>query len=106
MIASGEALVVPDRLQIVLGVSVRREQPGDALAGLSAASDALAVVLDEAGVADTDRRTSELSLHPDPQRDDRPSHWASSSTTVLLADFAAAAALVGRAGQAVGDALI
>lgn len=106
MPATGESAVVPDRLEIVLGISLARLLPGEALAELSTRLNALGGVLEEFAVPVGDRRTSELSLKLERTKEQDLLHRASSSVTVTMANFDAAADLVAAAGEAVSDGLI
>jgi hypothetical protein len=107
--SAGQVRVKPDRLQVVLGVSLARSDPGEALAALSERLNLLAETLDQAGVPALDRRTTDLSLQPEWNRrgegEGAGEHRGSASITVTVADFALASRLVADAGGAIGDSL-
>lgn len=64
---AGEGTVdaVPDVMRLSAGVEVRRASAAEAFAEVRAASSRLAGVLRQAGVAEEDLRTTELSLGPE-----------------------------------------
>ncbi|MGW0803112.1 SIMPL domain-containing protein [Nonomuraea sp. NPDC002799] len=65
VIGEGAVLAAPDTLRLHAGVEVRRPSAADSFAAVRAAAARLGAALRQAGVAEQDVRTTELSLGPE-----------------------------------------
>ena len=106
--AVGRATATPDAVVVGLGVEVSAPTPGEALRRAGEQATALVGLLGREGVAEADRRTTGLSVHPAyDHRTGQPSgeHRAAYGRQATVADLDAAGRLVQAAAEAVGDAL-
>lgn len=104
----GQVEAAPDRLGLRLALATDAETPGAALRALGERQAALLALLDERGVAATDRRTDTITVRPDHDpTTGRPSgrHHAETVLTVRLGDLEAVGDLLDVAGQRLGAAL-
>ena len=60
----GRIAATPDMAELTIGVAREARRPDDALDGVAEGAAAVLALLDEAGIAPADRRTSALSLQP------------------------------------------
>lgn len=103
--AAGHAQAVPDRVVVGLGVDVRDEAVGTAVSRASGAVDVLLALLDDAGVAGSDRQTTGLSVQEHYGPEGSGGFLAAYRLTVVVRDLVAAGALVQDAADAIGPAL-
>ncbi|MEU4573998.1 SIMPL domain-containing protein [Nonomuraea sp. ATR24] len=65
VVGEGTVAAVPDVMRLQAGVEVRRQTAAESFAGARAAASRLAEALRQAGIAERDLRTTELSLGPE-----------------------------------------
>jgi uncharacterized protein YggE len=96
-----------DTATVVLGVQTRDDSATAALAGNSERAAAVIGVLQGAGVANADIRTSQLAVYPTtaPETGRVTGYEVSNQVTATLRDIAAAGAVIDRAAAAAGDAI-
>jgi uncharacterized protein len=105
--ATGTVVAAPDTATVVLGVQTR---DGSATAALTANSERAAAVigvLEGAGVASADIRTSQLAVYPTtaPETGRITGYEVSNQVTATLRDITAAGAVIDQAATAAGDAI-
>jgi uncharacterized protein len=104
---TGTATATPDTATVVLGVQTRAASATAALAANSERATAVIGVLEGAGVAAADIRTSRLAIHPTsaPETGRITGYEVTNQVTATLRDVAAAGAVVDAAAVAAGDAV-
>jgi uncharacterized protein YggE len=105
--ATGTVVAAPDTASVVLGVETRDRTATAALAANSERAGAVIGVLQGAGVAPADIRTSQLSVYPTtaPETGRITGYEVSNQVTATLHDIAAAGAVIDQAAAAAGDAI-
>ena len=105
--ATGTVVAAPDTATVVLGVQTRDRSATAALAANSERAAAVIGVLQGAGVAPADIRTSQLSVYPTsaPESGRITGYEVSNQVTATLRDMAAAGTLIDQAAAAAGDAI-
>jgi uncharacterized protein len=105
--ATGTVVAAPDTASVVLGVATRDRSATAALAANSERANAVVGVLQGAGVAPADIRTSQLTVYPTtaPETGRITGYEVSNQVTATLHDIAAAGALIDQAAAAAGDAI-
>jgi uncharacterized protein YggE len=105
--ATGTVVAAPDTATVVLGVQTRDRSATAALTANSERAGAVIGVLQGAGVAPADIRTSQLTVYPTtaPETGRITGYEVSNQVTATLHDVAAAGALIDRAAAAAGDAI-
>jgi uncharacterized protein len=105
--ATGTVVAAPDTATVVLGVDTRDRSATAALAANSERANAVIGVLQGAGVAPADIRTSQLTVYPTtaPETGRITGYEVSNQVTATLRDIAAAGALIDQAAAAAGDAI-
>ncbi|TQM45489.1 SIMPL domain-containing protein [Pseudonocardia cypriaca] len=105
--ATGTVVAAPDTASIVLGVTTRDRSATAALTANSERANAVVGVLQGAGVAPADIRTSQLTVYPTsaPETGRITGYEVSNQVTATLHDIAAAGALIDQAAAAAGDAI-
>lgn len=103
----GEAIAVPDVLQVQLGVSVAAASVAQAMGEASRAASALVGLLRGNGVAQEDVQTTSLSLWPERRYGETGpvTYHASLTVAAKLRDLARAGQLLDQAVAQTGDAL-
>lgn len=103
----GRVHVVPDRVELSLGVSHFAPNPAEAFQAAADASRALLGLLEEAGVPSEGRRTTGISLHPSFDRQEsRPSGYEALVTVLARCqDLEAASRLLERASASLESSL-
>lgn len=105
VVGKGTAETVSDLLQVHLGAQSRADSVGEAFDRANVALGSILVALRAHGVADDDLRSSEISLHPDLDKDGASSGYrASMGVAVTLRDLAGAGGVLAAAVEAGGDA--
>ncbi|TWF81463.1 hypothetical protein FHX44_117408 [Pseudonocardia hierapolitana] len=104
--ATGTVVAAPDTATVVLGVETRDRSATAALTANSERAGAVIGVLQGAGVAPADIRTSQLTVYPTtaPETGRITGYQVSNQVTATLHDIAAAGALIDQAAAAAGDA--
>ncbi|HYH30675.1 MAG TPA: SIMPL domain-containing protein [Pseudonocardia sp.] len=104
---TGTATATPDTATLVLGVQTRDASASAALAANSDRAAAVIGVLEGAGVARADIRTSRLAIQPTraPESDRITGYEVTNQVTATLRDVTAAGAVVDAAAVAAGDAI-
>jgi uncharacterized protein YggE len=104
---TGTATATPDTATVVLGVQTRDASATAALAANSERATAVIGVLEGAGVAPADIRTSRLAIHPTsaPESARITGYEVTNQVTATLRDVAAAGGVVDAAAAAAGDAV-
>ncbi|OZM78579.1 SIMPL domain-containing protein [Pseudonocardia sp. MH-G8] len=104
---TGVATATPDTATVVLGVETRDANAAGALAANSERASAVLGVLEGAGVARADIRTSRLAIQPSraPESDRITGYEVTNQVTATLHDVAGAGALIDAAAAAAGDAV-
>ncbi|MCA1712026.1 MAG: SIMPL domain-containing protein [Actinobacteria bacterium] len=101
----GKVSGTPDVLRLQLGVEVRRADVSQALRDANAVQARVRKAVRDAGVADKDVQTSEVSLYPAYDSKGKPNGYVvSESMTVKLRDLARAGKTIGEAVEAGGNA--
>jgi uncharacterized protein YggE len=105
--ATGTVVAAPDTATVVLGVETRDRSATAALGANSDRAGAVIGVLQGAGVAPADIRTSRLTVYPTtaPETGRITGYEVSNQVTATLHDIAAAGALIDQAAAAAGDAI-
>jgi hypothetical protein len=105
--ATGTVVAAPDTASVELGVETRDRTATAALAANSERANAVIGVLQGAGVAPADIRTSRLSVYPTtaPETGRITGYEVSNQVTATLHDIAAAGAMIDQAAAAAGDAI-
>jgi uncharacterized protein YggE len=105
--ATGTVVAAPDTATVVLGVETRDRSATAALAANSERANAVIGVLQAAGVAPADIRTSGLTVYPTtaPETGRITGYEVSNQVTATLHDIAAAGALIDQAAAAAADAI-
>jgi uncharacterized protein len=105
--ATGTVVAAPDTATVVLGVQTRDRSATAALAANSERAAALIGVLQGAGVAPADIRTSQLSVSPTtaPESGRITGYEVSNQVTATLRDVPAAGGVIDQAAAAAGDAI-
>lgn len=105
--ATGTVVAAPDTATVVLGVQTRDRSATAALAANSERANAVIGVLQGAGVAAADIRTSQLTVYPTsaPETGRITGYEVSNQVTATLHDIAAAGAVIDQAAAAAGDAI-
>jgi uncharacterized protein YggE len=105
--ATGTVVAAPDTATVVLGVQTRDRSATAALAANSERAAAVIGVLQGAGVAPADIRTSQLSVSPTtaPETGRITGYEVSNLVTATLRDIAAAGGVIDQAAAAAGDAI-
>lgn len=105
--ATGTVVAAPDTATVVLGVETRDRSATTALTANSDRANAVIGVLQGAGVAPADIRTSQLSVSPTtaPETGRITGYEVSNQVTATLHDIAAAGTLIDQAAAAAGDAI-
>lgn len=105
--ATGTVVAAPDTATVVLGVETRDRSATAALAANSERANAVIGVLQGAGVAPADIRTSQLTVYPTsaPETGRITGYQVSNQVTATLHDIGAAGALIDQAAAAAGDAI-
>jgi uncharacterized protein YggE len=105
--AAGAVVAAPDTATVVLGVTTRDRSATAALAANSERANAVIGVLQGAGVAAADIRTSQLTVYPTsaPETGRITGYEVSNQVTATLHDIAAAGAVIDQAAAAAGDAI-
>jgi uncharacterized protein YggE len=105
--ATGSVVATPDTATVVLGVQTRDESATAALSANSERADAVIGVLQGAGVAPADIRTSNLDVSPttEPQSGRITGYEVNNQVTATLHDVGAAGTLIDQAAAAAGDAI-
>jgi uncharacterized protein YggE len=105
--ATGTVVAAPDTATVVLGVETRDGSATAALTANSEAANAVMGVLQGAGVAPADIRTSQLTVYPTtaPETGRITGYEVSNQVTATLHDIAAAGAVIDQAAAAAGDAI-
>lgn len=102
----GQVRVTAGRLRLSLGVEARADGAARALESLWRHLSTLQRILDDQGVAASDRQTASLALNEAYERDGSPSGYqASCQVTATLADTDGAAACIDALIGGVGDAI-
>lgn len=103
----GRVLVVPDQVELYLGVAHESASPGEAFREAAEASQRLLALLEEAGLAPADRRTTGVSVHPSFGRgsSEPVGHEAQVSILARCADLNTAGALLDRLSRALEGSL-
>lgn len=106
-LGTGTATATPDTATVVLGVQTRDASATAALAANSERATAVIGVLEGAGVAAADIRTSRLAIHPTfaPESGRITGYEVTNQVTATLRDIAAAGGVVDAAAAAAGDAV-
>jgi uncharacterized protein len=104
---TGTVTATPDTATVVLGVQTRDGSARAALAANSERAAAVIGVLEGAGVATADIRTSQLALHPTygPETARITGYEVTNQVTVTLRDIAAAGTVIDQAAAAAGNAV-
>ncbi|MHA6625194.1 SIMPL domain-containing protein [Pseudonocardia sichuanensis] len=104
---TGVATATPDTATVVLGVETRDANAAAALAANSERAAAVIGVLEGAGVASGDIRTSRLAILPtrSPESDRITGYEVTNQVTATLHDVAAAGTVIDAAAAAAGDAV-
>jgi uncharacterized protein YggE len=104
---TGIATATPDTATVVLGVQTRDASATAALAANSERAGAVTGVLEGAGVAPPDIRTSRLAIQPtrSPETNRISGYEVTNQVTATLRDVNAAGAVVDAAAAAAGDAI-
>jgi uncharacterized protein len=105
--ATGTVVAAPDTATFVLGVQTRDRTATAALTANSERAAAVIGVLQGAGVAPADIRTSQLTVYPTtaPESGRITGYEVSNQVTATLRDIAAAGAVIDQAAAAAGDAI-
>ncbi len=105
--AVGTVVAAPDTATVVLGVETRDRSATAALTANSERANAVIGVLQGAGVAAADIRTSQLTVYPTtaPETGRITGYEVSNQVTATLHDIAAAGALIDQAAAAAADAI-
>jgi len=105
--ATGTVAATPDTATVVLGVQTRDRSATAALTANSERANAVIGVLQGAGVAPADIRTSQLTVYPTtaPETGRITGYEVSNQVTATLHDIAAAGAMIDQAAGAAGDAI-
>jgi uncharacterized protein YggE len=105
--ATGTVVAMPDTATVVLGVQTRDRSATAALTANSEQAAAVIGVLEGAGVAPADIRTSRLTVYPTtaPESGRITGYEVSNQVTATLRDIAAAGAVIDQAAAAAGDAI-
>jgi uncharacterized protein YggE len=105
--ATGTVVAAPDTATVVLGVQTRDRTATAALTANSESAAAVIGVLEGAGVAPADIRTSQLAVYPTtaPESGRITGYEVSNQVTATLRDVAAAGAVIDQAAAAAGDAI-
>jgi uncharacterized protein YggE len=105
--ATGTVVAAPDTATVVLGVETRDRSATAALTANSERANAVIGVLQGAGVAPADIRTSQLVVYPTttPETGRITGYQVSNQVTATLHDIGAAGALIDQAASAAGDAI-
>jgi uncharacterized protein YggE len=105
--ATGTVVAAPDTATVVLGVESRDRSATAALAANSERANAVIGVLQGAGVAPADIRTSRLTVYPTtaPETGRITGYEVSNQVTATLHDIGAAGAMIDQAAAAAGDAI-
>jgi uncharacterized protein YggE len=105
--ATGTVVAAPDTATVVLGVQTRDRSATAALTANSERANAVIGVLQGAGVAPADIRTSQLTVYPTtaPETGRITGYEVSNQVTATLHDIGAAGALIDQAAAAAGDAI-
>jgi uncharacterized protein len=105
--ATGTVVATPDTATVVLGVQTRDRSATAALTANSEQAAAVIGVLEGAGVAPADIRTSRLTVYPTtaPESGRITGYEVSNQVTATLRDIAAAGAVIDQAAAAAGDAI-
>jgi uncharacterized protein len=105
--ATGTVVAAPDTATVVLGVETRDRSATAALGANSERANAVIGVLQGAGVAPADIRTSQLSVYPTtaPETGRITGYEVSNQVTATLHDIGAAGTLIDQAAAAAGDAI-
>lgn len=105
--ATGTVVAAPDTATVVLGVETRDRSATAALTANSERANAVVGVLQGAGVAPADIRTSQLTVYPTtaPETGRITGYQVSNQVTATLHDIAAAGELIDQAAAAAGDAI-
>lgn len=105
--ATGTVVATPDTATVVLGVETRDSSATAALTANSERAGAVIGVLQGAGVAPADIRTSRLTVSPTtaPETGRITGYEVSNQVTATLHDIAAAGTLIDQAAAAAGDAI-
>jgi uncharacterized protein YggE len=105
--ATGTVVAAPDTATVVLGVQTRDRSATAALAANSERAAAVIGVLEGAGVASADIRTSQLAVYPTtaPETGRITGYEVSNQVTATLRDIAAAGTVIDQAAAAAGDAI-
>ena len=105
--ATGTAAATPDTATVVLGVETRDRSATAALTANSDRANAVIGVLQGAGVAPADIRTSQLTVSPTtaPETGRITGYEVSNQVTATLHDISAAGTLIDQAAAAAGDAI-
>lgn len=98
----GSVPVTPDSMRLNAGVEVRKDTAGEAFAAVRAAAGRLTDALLEAGVAEKDLRTNDLSLDAEYDKSKVVAYRASQGVQAVVRDLSTADAVVD-AAAAVGD---
>jgi uncharacterized protein YggE len=104
---TGTVTSTPDRLTVVLGVQNRGRAAQEALDANNRLATATIEALRAAGVAETDLRTSQLSVFPtqDPTTGRITGYEVNNLVTATLRDIGRAGSVIDAAGAAAGDAI-
>ncbi|MCU1672748.1 MAG: uncharacterized protein JWN77_861 [Frankiales bacterium] len=101
----GKVSGTPDVLRLQLGVELRRADVSRALRDANAVQGKVRKAVRDAGVADKDVQTSDVSLYPAYDNKGKPNGYVvSESMTVKLRDLAKAGKTIGEAVEAGGNA--
>jgi uncharacterized protein len=105
--ATGTVVAAPDTATVVLGVQTRDRTATGALTANNERAGAVIGVLEGAGVAPADIRTSQLSVYPTtaPETGRITGYEVGNQVTATLRDIAAAGAVIDQAAAAAGDAI-
>ncbi|GAA1517328.1 SIMPL domain-containing protein [Sphaerisporangium rubeum] len=98
----GGVPVTPDSMRLNVAVEVRKDTAGEAFAAARAAAGRLTAVLLDAGVAEKDLRTNDLSLDAEYDKSKVVAYRASQGVQAIVRDLSTADAVVD-AAAAVGD---
>lgn len=105
--AVGTVVAAPDTTTVVLGVETRDRSATAALAANSERANAVIGVLQGAGLAPADIRTSQLSVYPTtaPETGRITGYEVTNQVTATLHDIAVAGTVIDQAAGAAGDAI-
>lgn len=101
----GQVTGIPDTVVVTLGVESQGEQAAEALAANNQRTSAIIEILEQAGVAEEDIRTSQFSIFPRYDNEGRSitGYTVTNLLTARVSDSADAGALIDAAAAAAGN---